>query len=84
MTESEAGESGGGMRTSAIVQMVVFLAVAVGLALVVIYVADGWADWVVFAGIVVTAVGGVMAYHNREYPYATKKRTITRDADSRW
>jgi hypothetical protein len=72
------------MRTAAIVQMLVFLAVAVGLVYVVAYVAEGWADWVVFAGIVVTAVGGVIAYHHREYPYATKKRTITRDASSKW
>ena len=72
------------MRTSTVVQTVIFLAVVVGLTYMVIYVADGWGDWVVFGGIVVTAVGGVIAYHHRDYPYATKKRSITRDASSRW
>lgn len=72
------------MRTGTIVQMAVFLLVAAGLVYVVIYVADGWADWVVFGGIVLAAVGVTIAYHNREYPYASKKRSFTRDSDSRW
>lgn len=72
------------MRTSAAIQGLIFLAIAIGLIYVVIYVSDGWADWVVFGGIVLAAVGVTMAYHNREYPYATKKRSFTRDSDSQW
>ena len=72
------------MRAGTIIQIAGFLLVAVGLLYVVIYVADGWADWVVFGGIVLAAVGVTIAYHNREYPYASKKRSFIRDADSRW
>lgn len=72
------------MRGAAIAQWLVFLLVLAGLAYLVVYVADGWADWVVFGAIVITAVGGILAYHHREYPYATKKRAFTRDSDSRW
>lgn len=72
------------MRAAAVVQWLIFLLVTVGLILLVIYVAEGWADWVVLAAIIATAIGGVMAYHHREYPYATRKRTFTRDSSSRW
>lgn len=72
------------MRAAAVVQWGLFLLVTAGLVYLVVYVADGWADWVVLAGIVVAAIGGVMAYHHREYPYATKKRSFTRDSSSKW
>lgn len=72
------------MRPAAVIQWLLFLGVAAVLVYLVVYVADGWGDWVVFGGIVVTAIGGVIAYHHREYPYATKKRAFTRDSSSRW
>ncbi len=66
------------------VQWAVFLAVVAGLTYVVIYVAEGWADWVVFGGMVFAAFGVIIAYHNRRYPAATTKRSFRRDPDSRW
>ncbi|HEX8065937.1 MAG TPA: hypothetical protein VF520_05375 [Thermoleophilaceae bacterium] len=72
------------MRSRALVQIAIFLVVAAALAYVLLQATDGWADWVVFVMIVVTAVGGAVAVWNRQYPAPTKKRTFTRDADSEW
>lgn len=72
------------MSWTSVAQLAIFLAVVAGLAYVVIYVAEGWADWVVFGGILFAAMGVIVAYHHRRYPAATTKRSFTRDPDSRW
>ena len=72
------------MRLTTAVQWLIFAAVTAGLAYVVIYVADGWADWVVFGVFALTAIAFAIAIHQRQYPAATKKRSFTRDPDSRW
>ena len=72
------------MRTQALVQALVVLAVAVGLGFLVASVAKGWAGWVVFGVIVMAALGGAIAIWQRQYPAPTKKRTFRRDSESRW
>jgi hypothetical protein len=72
------------VRTSAVVQILVFLAIVAGLVYVVLEVSSGWADWIVFAVIVCAVLGAAVAAWNRQYPYATKKRRFTRDSSSRW
>lgn len=52
------------------------------LAVIVTSVVDGWADWVVLGGILVAVVGTAIAVNNRRYP--TRKRTFTKDSDSKW
>ena len=68
----------------ALVQTLIFTAVAVALGYVVVYVADGWGDWVVFGVLVLTVVAYIIALNDRRYPAPTKKRSFTRDPDSRW
>jgi hypothetical protein len=46
---------------------------------VVAKVSEGWADWVVFAVIVLTVIGTARAVFFRRYP--TKKRTFVRHSD---
>lgn len=60
-------------------QALVLAGVAVGLGYVVLSSADGWADWVVFAAIVLTALGGAIAVSPRLY--ARRKRPISRSSD---
>lgn len=72
------------MRASTVVQILVFLAIIAALVYVVIEVSSGWADWIVFAVIVLAFLGAGMAAWNRQYPYATKKRRFTRDSSSKW
>lgn len=72
------------MKRVRAVQTLIFLAVVAALAYVVIYVADGWGDWVVFGVFVLTAVAYIIALNDRQYPAPTKKRSFTRDPDSRW
>ena len=43
---------------------------------------DGWADWVVLGGIVVAVIGMMVAVNRRQYP--TRKRSFTKDSDSKW
>ena len=64
-------------------QALVLLSV-VGLIVVlgVTSVVDGWEDWVVLGGILVAVSGVAVAVNNRRYP--TRKRTFTKDSDSRW
>ena len=45
-------------------------------------VVDGWADWVVLGGIVVAVIGMMVAVNRRQYP--TRKRSFTKDSDSKW
>ena len=72
------------MRGTTAVQLVIIVAVAAGLAYLVVNSADGWADWVVFGVVVCAALGGAIAVWNRQYPAPTKKRTFQRDSDSEW
>jgi hypothetical protein len=55
---------------------------AVVLILAVTDVVDNWSDWLVLGVIVATTVAVAAAVYNRQYP--TKKRSFTRDPDSRW
>ena len=57
----------------------VFLGILVTAAMLL---ADGWADYVVFAAFFITFLGFAIAVNKRQYP--TKKRGFTRDSDSRW
>jgi cell division protein FtsW (lipid II flippase) len=62
--------------------LVVLSVVALIVVLGVTSVVDGWEDWVVLGGIVVAVSGVAVAVTNRRYP--TRKRTFTKDSDSRW
>jgi hypothetical protein len=72
------------VRASTAVQLVIVAAVAVGLGYAVTNSADDWSDWVVFGVVICAALGGAIAIWNRQYPAATKKRTFTRDSESKW
>lgn len=52
------------------------------IAVAAILIADEWADYIVFAVFFLTFVGFAIAVNKRQYP--TKKRSFTRDSDSRW
>ncbi len=72
------------MRGTLVVQWLIIVVVAAVLGYAVVKVAKGWAGWLVFGVIVLAALGTAIAAWNREYPYATKKRTFTRDSESDW
>ena len=61
---------------------VVTLICAVLVVAAVTSVVDGWEDWVVLGGILVAVLGMAIAISNRRYP--TRKRTFTKDSDSKW
>jgi len=63
-------------------QALLVVVLAVVLAVAVLSVVDGAADWIVLGGIVVAAIGTMIAVNNRRYP--TRKRSFTKDADSKW
>jgi hypothetical protein len=71
------------LRFPAWLQALIVLSV-VGLIVVlgVTSVVDGWEDWVVLGGIIVAVSGVAVAVNSRRYP--TRKRTFTKDSDSRW
>ena len=48
----------------------------------VVKVAAGWADWVVFAAFVLTALGAAIAIYPRRYP--AQKRAYTRSSDDKY
>jgi hypothetical protein len=52
--------------------------VVLGLGYLLVTSADGWADWVVFGVIVVTAYGFAVAVSPRIF--ARRKRTISRES----
>jgi TRAP-type C4-dicarboxylate transport system permease small subunit len=64
---------------STLVQLAIILGVALGGGWLVVAEADGWADWVVFAAILVTFLGFAIAAHQRVYE--PRKRSITRSSD---
>ena len=62
--------------------LLVLSVVAVIVVLGVTSVVDGWEDWVVLGGIIAAVSGVAVAVNSRRYP--TRKRTFTKDSDSRW
>jgi hypothetical protein len=64
------------------IQVIVLALIAAGCIYVVFKVAAGWADWVVFGMIVVTALGAAAAIYPRQYP--TRKRAYTRRSDDKF
>lgn len=62
--------------------LLVLSVVAVIVVLGVTSVVDGWEDWVVLGGIIVAVSGVAVAVNSRRYP--TRKRTFTKDSDSKW
>jgi hypothetical protein len=69
------------MRVSPIGAVVTGL-ICAGLIYLVFKVAAGWADWVVFAMLVVTGVGAAIALYPRQYP--TRKRAYTRESEDKF
>jgi hypothetical protein len=63
-------------------QAMLLLVVAAVVVLGVTSVVDGWEDWVVLGGSVAAVVGTMIAVNNRRYP--TRKRTFTKDSQSKW
>ena len=62
---------------------VIVLALIVALCIYLVFsVAADWADWVVFAMFVVTALGAAIAIYPRRYP--THKRAYTRSSDDKY
>lgn len=70
------------MNRRALAQVAIGVVLLGGFFYAAARIADGWADWVVFGAFVFTFLGFAVAVNKRQYP--TKKRSITRDADSRW
>jgi protein-S-isoprenylcysteine O-methyltransferase Ste14 len=64
------------------IQVIVLALVCAGCIYVVFKVAAGWADWVVFAMIVLTGLGAAAAIYPRQYP--TRKRAYTRRSDDKY
>lgn len=62
--------------------LLVLSVVALIVVLGVTSVVDGWEDWVVLGGIIAAVSGVAVAVNSRRYP--TRKRTFTKDSDSRW
>jgi hypothetical protein len=63
-------------------QALLVVLLAAVLAVAVLNVVEGWADWIVLGAIVAAAVGIMIAVNNRQYP--THKRSFTKDSDSKW
>ena len=70
------------MRFPLWMQALLVVLLAAVLAVTVVSVVDGWADWVVLGGIIVAVIGMMMAVNRRQYP--TRKRSFTKDSDSKW
>ena len=67
------------LQSRTLLQAAFLLALAAAGIWVVAEVSEGWADWVVFAVIVLTVIGAARAVFFRRYP--TKKRTFVRHSD---
>jgi uncharacterized membrane protein len=63
-------------------QAFLVVVLAAVLALAVTDVVDNWSDWLVLGVIIMTLFALSAAVFNRRYP--TKKRSFSRDSDSRW
>ena len=70
------------MRFPVWMQALVVVLLAAVLAVAVVMVVDGWADWVVLGGILLAVIGMMVAVNRRQYP--TRKRSFTKDSDSKW
>ena len=70
------------MRFPVWMQALVLILLAAVLAVAVVSVVDGWADWVVLGGILLAVIGLTVAVNRRQYP--TRKRSFTKDSDSKW
>lgn len=70
------------MRFPGWMQALLVVLLAAVLAVAVVSVVDGWADWVVLGGILVAVIGMMVAVNRRQYP--TQKRSFTKDSDSKW
>lgn len=70
------------MRFPVWMQALVVVLLAALLAVAVVIVVDGWADWVVLGGILLAVIGVMVAVNRRQYP--TRKRSFTKDSDSKW
>lgn len=77
MLRRPSGESLLQART--VLQAVFLVALVAAGIWVVAEVSEGWADWVVFAVIVLTVIGAARAVFFRRYP--TKKRTFVRHGE---
>ena len=62
--------------------VILLLALAALLAWAAVAGVDDWTDWAVFGGILFAVAGFMVAINRRQYP--TRKRTFTRDSESRW
>ncbi len=60
------------------VQVAILALVVAGLGYLVVRSVDNWEDWIVFAVIVLTAIGAAVAIYPRMY--ARRKRTISRSS----
>jgi hypothetical protein len=67
------------LQSRTLLQGAFLLALVAAGIWVVAKVSEGWADWVVFAVIVLTVIGAARAVFFRKYP--TKKRTFVRHSD---
>ena len=70
------------MRFPVWMQALLMLLVAAVVVLGVTSVVDGYEDWIVLGGIVAAVVGVMIAVNRRQYP--TRKRTFSKDSDSKW
>ena len=70
------------MRFPLWMQALLVVLLAAVLAVAVVSVVDGWADWVVLGAILVAVMGIMVAVNRRQYP--TRKRSFTKDSDSKW
>ena len=66
-----------------IIQILVFATVVVVAAYLVLWSADGWADWVVLAVVIITAWAVALGLYAREFP-VKGKRNIKRSSSDRW
>ena len=64
------------------IQVIVVAVIVAACIYVVFKVAANWADWVVFAMIVLTAFGAAVAIYPRRYP--TRKRAYTRSSEDKY
>ena len=72
------------MRVSTGIQVAIFVVALAAGIYAVAKVAEGWAGWLVFGVFVLAVVGTAIAVNNPRFQPQGKKRTITRDSDSRW
>ena len=63
------------------VQVGILAVVVAGLGSLVVWSVDNWEDWIVFAVIVLTAIGAAVAVYPRMF--ARRKRSISRSSTPR-